>query len=46
MLVAVILHFLTKNIILKTLPCIIGNLDYEIWKFFACRIRNPELWNP
>lgn len=45
MLVAVIFHFLTKNIILKTLPCIIGNLDYEIWKFFACRIPNPELWN-
>ena len=46
MLVAVILHFVTKKIILKSLLCIVGNLGYEIWKFFACGILNPELWNP
>ena len=50
MLVAVILHFVTKKIILKSLPCIMGNLEFELLSFgirnSAQGIPNPASdWN-
>jgi len=35
--------FIVSLTIVRTIK---GNLDAEIWEFFASKIRNPRHWNP